>query len=45
VAEAEKMGEEELENKIVVGEFVQRKRLTLMESVYAVLKEATQKDA
>ena len=45
VAEAEKMGEEDLENKIVVGEFVQRKRLTLVESVYAVLKEVAQKDA
>jgi 2-oxoglutarate ferredoxin oxidoreductase subunit beta len=45
VAEAEKMREEELEGKIVVGEFAQRKRLTLVESVYEVLKEAAQKDA
>ncbi|MEM2338483.1 MAG: 2-oxoacid:ferredoxin oxidoreductase subunit beta, partial [Candidatus Bathyarchaeia archaeon] len=43
VAEAGKIGEEELEGKIVVGEFIHRRRLTLVESVYAVLKEA-QKD-
>jgi 2-oxoglutarate ferredoxin oxidoreductase subunit beta len=40
VKEAEKMSEEELEKKIVVGEFVQRKRPTLVETVYAVLEEA-----
>ncbi|MBS7621761.1 2-oxoacid:ferredoxin oxidoreductase subunit beta, partial [Candidatus Bathyarchaeota archaeon] len=44
VAEAEKMGKGELESKIVVGEFIQRRRLTLVESVYAVLREA-QKNA
>jgi hypothetical protein len=33
------MSEEELEKKIVVGEFVQRKRPTLVETVYAMLKE------
>jgi 2-oxoglutarate ferredoxin oxidoreductase subunit beta len=40
VEKAEKMSEEELERKIVVGELVQRKRPTLVETVYAVLKEA-----
>jgi len=45
VAEAEKMSEEQLEGKIVVGEFVQRKRLTLVESVYTVLREAGLKNA
>jgi 2-oxoglutarate ferredoxin oxidoreductase subunit beta len=40
VEEAEKLSEEELERKIVVGEFVQRKRPTLVETVYAVLEEA-----
>ncbi len=44
VAETEKMSDEELENKIVVGEFVERKRLTLVESVYAVLKEAAREN-
>ena len=38
--QAEKMSEEELESKIVVGEFVKRKRPTLVETVYAVIKEA-----
>jgi len=37
---AEKMNDEELEKKIVVGEFVNRKRPTLVETVYSVLKEA-----
>ena len=39
VKRAEKMTEGELEKKIVVGEFVQRKRPTLVETVYAMLKE------
>ena len=38
--QAEKMSEEELETKIVVGEFVRRKRPTLVETVYAIIKEA-----
>jgi 2-oxoglutarate ferredoxin oxidoreductase subunit beta len=38
--QAEKMSEEELETKIVVGEFVKRKRPTLVETVYAMIKEA-----
>jgi 2-oxoglutarate ferredoxin oxidoreductase subunit beta len=37
---AEKMNDEELEKKIVVGEFVTRKRPTLVETVYSVLEEA-----
>jgi 2-oxoglutarate ferredoxin oxidoreductase subunit beta len=38
--QAEKLSEEELERKIVVGEFVWRKRPTLVETVYAVIKGA-----
>jgi len=40
VQQAEKMSPEELEAKIVVGEFVTRRRPTLVETVYAVIKEA-----
>jgi 2-oxoglutarate ferredoxin oxidoreductase subunit beta len=40
VEEAEKMRPEELESKIVVGEFVASRRLTLVEAVYAMMKEA-----
>jgi len=40
IAEAEKMSPEELESKIVVGEFVASRRLTLVEAVYAMMKEA-----
>ncbi len=39
VRQAEKMSEEELEKKIVIGEFMQRRRPTLVETVYAMLKE------
>jgi 2-oxoglutarate ferredoxin oxidoreductase subunit beta len=38
--QAEKMSEEELEGKIVIGEFVRRKRPTLVEMVYAMIEEA-----
>jgi len=38
--QAEKMSEEELETKIVIGEFVKRKRPTLVDTVYAMIKEA-----
>jgi 2-oxoglutarate ferredoxin oxidoreductase subunit beta len=34
------MSEDDLVGKIVVGEFAQRKRPTLVETVYAVIKEA-----
>jgi 2-oxoglutarate ferredoxin oxidoreductase subunit beta len=44
IEEAQKLGEEELATKIVVGEFVQRQRPTLTETIYAVMKEAC-KDA
>ena len=40
VKQAEKMSEEELERKIVIGEFVSRRRTTLVEAVYAMMKEA-----
>jgi len=40
VQQAEKMSPEELERKIVVGEFVARQRPTLVEAVYAMMKEA-----
>ncbi len=38
--QAEKMTEEELENKIVVGEFVLGKRPSFREYLYEALKEA-----
>jgi 2-oxoglutarate ferredoxin oxidoreductase subunit beta len=38
--QAEKMSEEELEGKIVVGEFVKRKRPTLVETVHAMIEGA-----
>ena len=40
VQQAEKLSEEELERKIIVGEFGWRKRPTLVEAVYAMIKEA-----
>jgi 2-oxoglutarate ferredoxin oxidoreductase subunit beta len=40
IVEAEKMSPEELESKVVVGEFVASRRLTLVEAVYAMMKEA-----
>jgi 2-oxoglutarate ferredoxin oxidoreductase subunit beta len=40
VEQAEKMSEEELERKIVIGEFVSRRRTTLVEAVYAMMKGA-----
>jgi 2-oxoglutarate ferredoxin oxidoreductase subunit beta len=42
--QAERMSEEQLENKIVIGEFVQRKRQTLVDAVYAIMKEAKASD-
>ena len=38
--QAEKMSEEELEGKIVIGEFVRRNRPTLVETVYAMIEGA-----
>jgi len=43
--EAEEIGEEGLEGKIVVGEFVNRKSPTLVETVYSVLEEAKKSGA
>jgi 2-oxoglutarate ferredoxin oxidoreductase subunit beta len=40
VQQADKMSPEELERRIVVGEFISRKRATLVDAVYAKLKEA-----
>jgi len=40
VQQAEKTKPEELERKIVVGEFMSRRRTTLVEAVYAKMKEA-----
>lgn len=40
VQQTEKMSEEELEKKIVIGEFVQRTRPTLVETVQAMVREA-----
>jgi len=40
IEQAEKMDEESLTGKIVVGEFVQRQRPTLVETVYKMIEEA-----
>jgi len=40
IEEASKLSEEELKDKIVVGEFVKKEAPSLTETVYAVLKEA-----
>ena len=42
--QAEKMSEEELERKIVVGELVRRKRPTLVETVHSIIEEAKEHD-
>jgi len=39
VREAHKMAEQELEGRIVVGEFVERRRPTLVETVWAIINE------
>jgi len=38
--QAEKLSEEDLEGKIVIGEFVRRKRPTLVETIYAMIEGA-----
>ncbi len=38
IEQAERMAEEELAQKIVVGEFIRRKRLTLHETVYEIIR-------
>jgi 2-oxoglutarate ferredoxin oxidoreductase subunit beta len=40
IRQAEQMSEEELDRRIVVGEFTERKRLTLVETVYKTIEEA-----
>lgn len=40
IQQAEQMSEEESANKIVVGVFIQRKRLTLTETIYKTIEEA-----
>jgi 2-oxoglutarate ferredoxin oxidoreductase subunit beta len=40
IKQAEKMNEDELATRIVVGEFVQRLRPTLIETIYQTIKEA-----
>jgi len=40
VQQAEKLSQEELEKKIVVGEFVERRRPTLVETMYEMMMEA-----
>ena len=44
IGQAEKLSERELEKRVVVGEFVERKRPTVVENVYAVIKEAQVND-
>lgn len=40
VQQTEKMSEKELERKIIIGEFVERRRRTIVENIYAIIKEA-----
>jgi 2-oxoglutarate ferredoxin oxidoreductase subunit beta len=40
IKSAEGMSEKDLNGKIVVGEFVQRKRPTLVKTIYQSIKEA-----
>ena len=40
IKQAEKLSEEDLAEKIVVGEFVQRQRPTLVETIYKTIEEA-----
>jgi 2-oxoglutarate ferredoxin oxidoreductase subunit beta len=40
IEEAEKLGEEELNGKIIIGEFIKRKKLTLNENIYKTIEEA-----
>jgi len=38
------MNEKELEGKIVIGKFVERRRPTIVENIYAVIREAQMDD-
>lgn len=40
IGQAEKMSEEELEKRIIIGEFVERRRPTIVENFYAMTEEA-----
>jgi 2-oxoglutarate ferredoxin oxidoreductase subunit beta len=40
VKQTEGLSEEDLVGKIIVGEFIQRQRLTLEETLYGVIEEA-----
>ncbi|MCJ7633393.1 2-oxoacid:ferredoxin oxidoreductase subunit beta, partial [Candidatus Bathyarchaeota archaeon] len=40
IEQAEKIGENELAERIVIGEFVQRRRPTLVEAVSKIVREA-----
>ncbi|MGB9676311.1 MAG: thiamine pyrophosphate-dependent enzyme [Candidatus Bathyarchaeales archaeon] len=40
IEEAEKLNEEQLNGKIVIGEFIQRKKPTLIENIYKTIEEA-----
>jgi len=44
IQQAEKMSEKELEGKIVIGKFVERRRPTIVENIYAVIREAQMND-
>jgi 2-oxoglutarate ferredoxin oxidoreductase subunit beta len=44
IEQAEKMSPEDLEKKIVIGEYVSKKRTTLVEAVSAMMKGAKQND-
>ncbi|MGB9740960.1 MAG: thiamine pyrophosphate-dependent enzyme [Candidatus Bathyarchaeia archaeon] len=44
INEAEKLSEEELSGKIIVGEFIHRKRSTLTENIYKTIEEAKKGD-
>lgn len=44
VQQAEEMSPEELETKIVVGEYVSRRRPTLVDTAYTMIKEAKESD-
>jgi 2-oxoglutarate ferredoxin oxidoreductase subunit beta len=43
IKKAEKMNKKALTGKIVIGEFVQRKRSTLVETMYKIIREAERK--
>jgi len=44
IRQAEKMSKKELERRIVIGEFVQERRPTIVETIYAMIREAQTND-